>query len=210
MQSGRRSENRMVVRARAAVRNEQRVSRRGRMVCQLRTIRRPIQLGSAFKIWPRLAAKRWHGPDADNFLPRVILRARPESDQRPIGRKCQRPDRRIHQFRHSAARQIVKFSRALLGKPDVRMPIAVGKKSKPREALDSEGRGGEALLFPREVITLFGAGLPSKPAWKFPKSLSSLTLLRLSWRRFWQSGGGALALSAGRGHPRRLPRSKCW
>ena len=89
---------------------------------------RPVELGHAFKVWPRLSAQRWHRPDADVAAARAVLLANPERDQRAIGREPQGADRWIDEFRRAPVGQVVELSRTDLGNPDVHLSVPVRQK----------------------------------------------------------------------------------
>src|SRR6266403_101220 len=65
VEPGGRTKDGLSLRSAVAVRHEQRVSGSSRVVSELGTVARPVELGHSFKVGFRLAAQRWHCPDAD-------------------------------------------------------------------------------------------------------------------------------------------------
>src|SRR5271156_6521249 len=115
-------------RSRIAVGDEQRVSGPGRMVHEPGAVGRPVELGYAFKVWPRLSAQRWHGPGVDVVAVGGVPLAGPECDKRVIRGEPQGADGWIDDFRCASASQVVKLSRTDLRNPDVHWSIPVRLK----------------------------------------------------------------------------------
>src|ERR1700674_199572 len=98
------------------------------MVRESGAVARPVKLGHAFKVWPRLSAQSWHRPDADVSAARAVLFATPKSDERSIGREPQGADRWIDEFRRAPVDQVVELSRTNLRNPDVHLSVPVRQK----------------------------------------------------------------------------------
>src|ERR1700722_361871 len=123
MQARRSRKDGLSPRMRGPVRNEKRVSRSGRMVCDARTVERPIGLRRAFQIELCLSAQRRYGPYPD--LPVWAGRlAKPKQHQGAIGRESQRPDRGVAKFRNVSATQVIEPFRTRLCNPDIGMSLA--------------------------------------------------------------------------------------
>ena len=82
VEPGRRSEDGPILRSPAAVCDEQRVSGAGGVVREPGAVGRPVKLGHAFKVWPRLAAQCRHRPDANVAAARAVGPANPKGDER--------------------------------------------------------------------------------------------------------------------------------
>src|ERR1035441_2407610 len=98
------------------------------MICEPRTVERPIELRRAFQIELGLSAQRWYRPDPD--LPAWAgWLANPKHDQGAIGRESQSPDRGIDEFRSARASKVMELSRTLLCDPDISVSLSPGQKS---------------------------------------------------------------------------------
>src|ERR1017187_1525164 len=90
------------------------------MVCEPRTVERPIEFRRAFQIEVGLSAQRWDRPHPD--LPAWAgWLANPKHDQGASGRESESPDRGIDEFRSASASQVMELSRTGLCDPDVGM-----------------------------------------------------------------------------------------
>src|SRR6267154_3240852 len=106
VEPGRRSEDRPALRSEATIGNKQRISRPGRVVRQLGTVTRPVELGHAFQVWLGLSAERWHRPDADVPAAQAVSLANPKRHESAVRREPQGSNRGIDQFRCATARQV--------------------------------------------------------------------------------------------------------
>src|ERR1700739_1277590 len=112
----------------ATLSQKQGVSLSARVVYQLRTVARPVELRHALKVWLLLTAQSWHRPDTDVAAGRGILLANPESHQRAVRREPHRSNIRINERRGGPVGQVVKLSGTNLRNPDVHLSFAVGQK----------------------------------------------------------------------------------
>src|SRR5213080_3089729 len=96
-----RPEKKMTVKARGRRKNlpalrrltwisdEHRIARPGRVVNEPGRVARPVEFGHALEIGARLSSQNWNGPDADVSSVRAVGLARPEGDERTVGRESQ-------------------------------------------------------------------------------------------------------------------------
>src|ERR1700761_3901931 len=128
VQSGGRSEDGLALRSREALRDEERVTGAGRVVGKLGAVMRPVELGDAFEVWPRLSAECWRRPDADVAAADAALSASPKGYKRVVGGESQGADRRIDELGRGAVGQIVKLSGTDLRQPNIHLSVAVGQE----------------------------------------------------------------------------------
>src|ERR1039458_9428501 len=88
VEPGRCGEDGPIPRSPVAIGHKRRVSGSGCVVYEPGAVVRPVELGHAFKVWPRLSAQRWHRPDTDTTAARAALLASPKRNQGAIGREA--------------------------------------------------------------------------------------------------------------------------
>src|ERR1700747_2314234 len=98
------------------------------MVRKSRAVERPVVFGRSLQVRLVLSAEGWDRPDTNVVAVPGVLLARPERDERTVGREAQAADRWIDKCGHLAASQVVKLSRTDLRNPDVRLSIPVREK----------------------------------------------------------------------------------